>query len=297
MGNGMAYQYDVQQMLALLDQIIRKSVSEKEYLWLQEQLQRYEKEHKISFFNLTFTAIPRFVKKAYPASGETIGLEGIQSIRQNLTMAGWSADRLARSWWLLHLPAQDAAAYTRQMENLFKSAEMNEQVALYGTLPLFAYPEDFRHRASEGVRNNIGSVFEAVVLDNPYPSEYLEEAAWNQLVLKAFFMAKPVNRIIGLDERANARLAHILSDYAHERWAASRPVSSLLWRPVGRFLDEGIFPDIRRLSQSGNDRELQAALLACAQSDYEQARELLDQYPLYKQQIEAGKLTWEMLTD
>ena len=74
--------------------------------------------------------------------------------------------------------------------------------------------------------------------NNPYPAENLNEAAWNQMVLKAFFTEKPIDQIIGLDERANERLARTLSDYAHERWAAHRSVNPLLWRCVAPFINE-----------------------------------------------------------
>ncbi len=38
--------------------------------------------------------------------------------------------------------------------------------------------------------------------------------AWNQLVLKAFFTEKPIQQIIGLDERANEKLASTAYDFA-----------------------------------------------------------------------------------
>ena len=63
---------------------------------------------------------------------------------------------------------------------------MNELVALYSALPLLAYPEAWVHRCTEGIRSNIGPVLEAIMIANPYPSENLSEAAWNQVVLKAF---------------------------------------------------------------------------------------------------------------
>jgi hypothetical protein len=291
----MMYIYDAERMCSLLEQLLRKTITEKAFIWLEQQQQRFEKEKQSVFFNMTFTAIPRSIEKEIIHPNET-EIKALQRIRKNIDITGWSADRLARSWWLLHLPSENQEQYTQHIENLFKSAEMNEQVALYGALPLLAYPEQFRLRTAEGIRSNIGVVFETVALHNPYPSEYLDEAPWNQMVLKAFFMNKPVNRIIGLDQRANQNLARILSDYAHERWAASRPVNPLLWRPVSKFIDQHIFPDIQKLFLSGNDREIKAAALACSQSNYEPAKKLLNQYPEWKKQIEEGVLTWEQFT-
>ncbi len=91
---------------------------------------------------------------------------------------------------------------------------MNELTALYGALPFLAFPEAWKLRTAEGVRSNIGSVLEAIMVRNPYPAQYLDEPAWNQLVMKAFFTDKPVHLISGLDERANPELARILRDFS-----------------------------------------------------------------------------------
>lgn len=290
----MPYQYDVKRMHDLLELLIRKLIPEKNADWLKQQFLRWEQEKKIAQFNFTFTAIPRFIEKRTVHTDEK-EIVALQHIRKNFSIHGWSADRLVRCWWLLHLPVESEEEYSMQLENLFQMAEMNEQVALYSTLPLFAWPERFRLRTSEGIRTNIRPVFEAIALNNPYPSEYLEDIAWNQMVLKAFFMNINVNKIIGLDERANQELAYILLDYAHERWAASRAVNPLLWRPLGKFIDEKIFPDIRKLFHSGDEKERKAAALACTQTAYEPARKLLDRYPELKKQAESGEWTWELL--
>lgn len=290
----MAYPYDIKRMHNLLELLIRKTTDQKGLGWLQKQFLRWEQEKKISQFNFVFTAIPRFIKKKIVETDEkeTVAL---QHIRERFTINEWASDRLVRCWWLLHLPAENEDEYAMRLENLFTMAEMNEQVALYSALPLLAWPERFRLRTSEGIRTNMSVVFEAIALNNPYPSEYLADAAWNQMVLKAFFMDIDVNRIIGLEERANKDLAHILSDYAHERWAASRPVNPFLWRPISRFIDENIFPDIQKLFHSDDEKERKAAALACSQTEYKPAIELLDQYPELKKQIENGELTWNTL--
>ena len=131
-------------------------------------------------------------------------------------------DRLARVWWLLQLPADNETTYVNTITQLFKAGELNELVALYSALPVLAFPEAWRFQATEGIRNNIADVQSAIMLHNPYPADYFDEAAWNQLVLKAIFTDKDVTQITGLDERKNARLAQTLADFAAERRAAGR---------------------------------------------------------------------------
>lgn len=293
----MGYSYDSEKMRSLMEQYIIRTVSPKEWTWLKEQQTRFRESGKTSHYNLTFTMIPRFVKKTLfkPKGGD---MEAVDAIRKGLSLLNWTSDRLARAWWLLGLPAEDRDTYCGQISTLFKAAEMNEQIALYGALPLYAFPETFASRTSEGIRTNIGTVFEAIALDNPYAAGYLEEAAWNQLVLKAFFMDKPVNRIFGLMERANPRLAFILSDYAHERWAAGRPVNPWLWKPVAPFIDERLMSDIERLFASDIPAEKRAAALVSSESGFGPAARLLDKHTDLKRSIEQGTLGWnDLLAD
>jgi hypothetical protein len=238
---------------------------------------------------VAFAATPRKTGRL-PISLSETEIRGIHEICPHLMIQRWTIDRLCRVWLLMHLDPTDENVYVRTIENLFPTAEMSEQVALYSALPLLAYPELWRRRCTEGIRSNIADVLESIMCDNPYPSENLDEPAWNQLVLKAIFTEKPIHRIINLDERANQNLAYTLSDYAHERWAAHRPVHPLLWRCVGKFIDEKIFPDIVRIAFSELEVEREAAALACMQSTYPPARELVKNEAL--QAIVRSGITW-----
>ena len=144
---------------------------------------------------------------------------------------------------------------------LFDTAEINEAVALHAALPALKNPIEFLLRATDAVRSNMGSVFESIAFENPYPSLYFSELAWNQMVLKCIFNDKAIHRIYGLENRANQALADTLSDFAHERWAAGRRVPSQVWRLVPQFMNENLQSDINKLAQSDNPRDVLAAEL------------------------------------
>ena len=243
---------------------------------------------------LAFSAAPRFVGKNRLHTTDA-DLEQAQQMKRGFDPSRWTTDQAARTLLLLSLPTDDADAFVKKIETLFGTADMGELVALYGSLPLLPYPERFRKRAAEGVRTNMGDVYEAVALDNPYPAGFMDEDQWNQLVLKTLFVSKPLYRIYGIDERSNPKLARMLTDYAHERWAAGRTVSPELWRPIGPFIDEKNMQDIRRLFSQPNEAEQEAAALACAQSSYGPARELLEAHPDLKQKVESGELNWSLI--
>ena len=278
----------IEQIKVLFEVILKNNLTQDVWNWLSASV------NDSSATAATFTRIPRKTGKLLvKLSGEES-----QSLRElNSSMHGWTVDRLARVWLLMNLQEKDKAKYIQQIEPLFTGAEVNELVALYTALPYLSFPEHWKAKCAEGIRSNIGDVLQAIMCNNAYPATWLEESAWNQMVLKAFFTEKPVHLITGLDERANRELANALSYYAHERWAASRTVNPQLWRCVGKFIDEQLFPDIQKIAASENSFERDAAALACNDSSYQPAKELLDQLPASKQSIIAGQLTWSTLAE
>ena len=286
------FTYDVQALQKLLGSIIQRHVSPDTWNWMNE---RKTTAIGSSAFNTVFAAMPRKTGKALVQIKDEEKNQ-LQSLRPGLTINNWSIDRFARVWLLLHIDPSDEEKYFQSIDHLFLAAEMNELVALYSALPLLSYPERWRQRCADGIRSNIGDVLQAIMCNNPYPSEQLDEKAWNQLVLKAFFTERAVDEIIGLDERANQELANILSDYAHERWAAHREVNPLLWRCVAPFVDEEIFSDIERIASSNNIREQQAAALVIEQNNFSQLVSLLQSHPNLKQFM-GGQINWDTIAN
>jgi hypothetical protein len=277
----------------LLAEIIKQNSSGDQWNWLQEKSSP-PKNATATQLNIAFTAVPRKTGKKIIEA--TLDQERhIKTLLPGFSIHEWTIDRLCRVWLLAQLNADQKDSYIRIIEGLFLAAEMNELVALYSSLPLLSYPETWKLRCTEGIRSNIGSVLEAIMYENPYPAQFLDEPAWNQMILKAFFTDKNVVRITGLDERANERLASILVDYAHERWSAHRLVNPQLWRLVGKFIDEKYIADFEKLLQEGSDREKQAAALALSESNFIPAMKLLEKAGNPYRAIRDKTLTWDSL--
>lgn len=203
----------------------------------------------------------------------------------------WTVDQAARVRLLLAAVSDDAG-FARRLDQLCATADLDELVAFYRGLPLYPDPPRHRQRAAEGVRTNMRVVFEAVAHHNPYPAEQLPEDAWNQMVLKALFVGSALDPVVGLDGRANAALARMLCDYAHERWAAGRPLSPELWRCVGPFATGPMLADLARSLGSGSAPERAAAVLALRRSPDPEARSLLQRHAGLHDAVVARGIDW-----
>jgi hypothetical protein len=208
----------------------------------------------------------------------------------------WTVDQAARVRLLLAAETE-SDSFVRRLDQLCATADLDELVAFYRGLPL--YPDAARHRlrAAEGVRTNMRVVFEAVAHCNPYPAEQLPEDAWNQMVLKALFVGSTLAPIAGLDRRANATLARMLGDYAHERWSAGRPVSPELWRCVGPFATGPLLADLGRVLDAGAPPERAAAVLALRNASAPEARRLLARHAALCDTVAARGVDWHSVPE
>lgn len=285
---------DAGEFKKVITAVIKQNTVPEAFSWLQEKAVFVREEKGSAQLNLAFAAIPKKTGRQ-PIKLTEEEKKIVEGIHKEFSIDDWTIDRLCRLWLLTQADASEKDVYCSKIENLFKAAEMNELAALYSSLFFFAYPEEWQHRCTEGIRSNIGIVLEAIMYNNPYPFTNLDDLAWNQLVLKAFFTEKSINRIIGIDERANKELAWILIDYANERWAAHRTVNPQLWRLVGKFINESNFENIEKAFKSSDFKEKKAAALACFQSNYQPAKDLLESEPDLKSKILENNLSWGML--
>nr|AOW70738.1 hypothetical protein [Monodopsis sp. MarTras21] len=150
----------------------------------------------------------------------------------DLKINNWTNLELARIYFLIKITDKFEQEYEYIIENLFKTADINELVALYKSFPYLPQPQKFLFRAQEGARSNINLLFDAIALNNPYPMNFFNENSWNQLILKAFFIESDVKQIIGIERRANSSLVTLLTDFASEKSAAGRTVDPELWNLI-----------------------------------------------------------------
>lgn len=277
--------------LDLLELWLTRQLAEPAKSWFEQQMTTLTADMADRGLYLALGLVPRKLGK------DDLALSSADLEQANDARAGWdpsglSVDQAARIAFLLKAGGTGEAFRDRFVQ-LCRTADIAEQVAFYRGLPLYPNPELLAHQAGEAARTNMRSVFEALTHQNPYPFEQFDDNRWNHMVLKALFIGSTLYPIQGLGQRANADLARILRDYAHERWAAGRPVTPELWRCV---LASGeALGDLERALNGEDKLERQGAALTLASSADPKAKALLQTAPDLAKAIEDGQLSWDGL--
>ena len=275
---------------ALLLEWLRRQAAPDAAAWLDEQLQSVrEGPGSQKLFTAIGLASRRFAKLELALDASD--LAAAAEARPGWEPRGWSLADAARILLLVELSRREGS-FAAVFRDLCRTADVAEAIAFYRGLPLYARPAELESQAAEGARSSMQGVFEAVAHRNPYPREQFDEQRWNHMILKGLFVGSALAPVQGIDERANPRLAAMLIDYAHERWAAGRAVSPELWRCVGPFADAAAIADMARLFE-GTEQERQAAVLSLSDSPQPEAKRLLTAQPDLARQAASGELTWE----
>jgi hypothetical protein len=261
--------------------------------WLDAQIAALARVPSDAALEIALGMVPRRLGKA-ALSLTNSDLAAAGSARAGWEPRGWSVSDAARILLLSGLPAT-GKPFAERFRALCRTADVAELITLYRGLPLYPDPAALEEQAGEGLRSNMRAVFEAIAHNNPYPKAFFDDHRWNHMVLKALFIGSPLAPIQGLDERANPELARIMCDFAHERWAASRPVPYEIWRCVGPFAEGQAIDDLARALSSGEALERRAAALALAASPDRRAAQLLRDFPALAGDISDKRLTWTTL--
>jgi len=146
----------------------------------------------------------------------------------------WGTDEAARVALLLATDRNDNGAFSARVDKLCATAEINELIAYLKGFAVFPAPQALHARAREAARSSATPVFQAIACNNPYPFDYFDQPAWNQVVIKCIFVGAELESIVGLRARRNPELLAMLRDFVAERHAAGRPLPD----NVHRFIAE-----------------------------------------------------------
>jgi len=282
-------------MRDLLTEIVNQSAPPEASEWLRKQLAEQDSSFRKHPFYYAFSGVSRHFPRRgglviTPEQSERLGAQAA-----GLSLAQWDVFRLARVLLLLALARQEKSVFLETITALLNTADLREQTAIFSAYPLLPHQDDLVESAIEGLRSNIVDVFDSIALGNPFPAARFATAAWNQMVLKAIFISRPLYRITGLEQRRNGDLAAAISNLAHERWAAGRRIAAEAWRNCVGFVDDEIAADLHHLLETGEvaDREA-AALVLVADGDLRLA-DLRGRLEGEIDAIGAGTLSWDRL--
>ncbi|NNE76922.1 MAG: EboA domain-containing protein [Pricia sp.] len=276
-----------------LESLLKLNLASPTYSWLQTKIEEIVRSSSTKDLYLTYSLLGSKIDKSLPMA---FGLHNTELTDYLKTHEAKQLE-ISRIFLLSKILDQNASYFQPKVANLIQVADTGELETFLKYVVLLPEAENYKSTAVEALRTNITTVFDAISSKNPYPSKFFNDQQWNQMYLKAAFMERDLSDIVNIDENANKELARIISDYAHERWAASRSVDPLFWRPVSAFLDEHLMKDMERLLKSDNIQENRSGALCCFHSDKSEAKELLGKYPELLEQVENGKITWENIKD
>lgn len=213
-------------------------------------------------------------------------------------LQNWQYPHLARLLVLLSVSQRlTRDEYIEAVNELFKTADVNELILLGRSLAFLPEAELFIDRARENARSNIAPVFSSVAHYNEYALRFFDKGAWNQLVLKAAFLAEPIWNIPGLKRRNNAELVTMLRHYVEERQAAARSVPWDLWCCIGwRAQGENELEELRRQWEAADGKSRAAIALALTENPDPAARAAGEQL-LSNMNEPADRLSWPAIAE
>lgn len=247
----------IPQAIELLSAWLKTRLTPEGFAWFDAELRGLQAKPEQAHWFKALGMAPRKLGKAdmQPSAAD---LQAAQSLRQGLDPSEWSVDQTARIAFTLAFYQGDEAGFVQQIAMLVDTAEINELLAIFRGFALFPHPQALEPKAREAIRSSMRPVYEAISHRNPYPLEFFDEPAWNQMIVKAFFLDSSIWQIQGVDERYNADLSVILISLVQERWAAGRFIAPEIWRCAVPYANpEGVVIILQALAGKALEREQQ----------------------------------------
>ncbi len=213
---------------------IDKSILEQAQQWLQKAIHVINESDQV----IEDLGLYSAMAKRKLGSSKLNNPAAIDSWFSPLDISRWTTADIGR----LILLITAIERFPEQIDNIITSfyqmGDESEHIALTQALIFFAPAKFLTTLALDIGRTNNLEVLAALTLDNPYPASFYSETEFNQMVLKALFLGLAIERVEGIEQRANADLARMGENYVIERENANRTVPVDIWLTIGPFASE-----------------------------------------------------------
>jgi hypothetical protein len=224
---------------------LEERVSPEELAWVREAVAAIEADHAT-------------VRTRFPMVGRKAGRGPLDPDASPDDVHAWTVDDAARTLLLLALGDEVEA----ELRDLYRFGDAAERRGLLRALPYLPVGDRVMDIVDDAIRTNDTRLVAAAL--GPYATEHLDDAAYDQAVLKCVFIGVPIAPLDGLPVRATAETARMLAAFVHERVAAGRDIPAEVWDVIDRHppADELAAIEAERESEFADRREAAERALA-----------------------------------
>jgi hypothetical protein len=224
---------------------LEERVSPEELAWVREAVAAIE-------------ADPATVRTRFPMAGRKAGRGPLDPDASPDDVHAWTVDDAARTLLLLAL----GDGVEAELRDLYRFGDAAERRGLLRALPYLPVDDRVMDIVDDAIRTNDTRLVAAAL--GPYATEHLDDAAYDQAVLKCVFIGVPIAPLDGLPVRATAGTARMLAAFVHERVAAGRDIPAEVWDVIDRHppADELAAIEAERESEFADRREAAERALA-----------------------------------
>jgi len=183
--------------------------------WLRESVAAIEED-------------PAAIRTRFPMAGRKVGRGPLEAGADADDVHAWTVDDAARTLLLRAL----GDGVEAELRDLYRFGDAAERRGLLRALPYLGVGDRVADIVDDAIRTNDTRLVAAAL--GPWATEHLDDAAYDQAVLKCVFIGVPISPLDGLPARATRETARMLAAFVHERVAAGRDIPAEVWDVIDR---------------------------------------------------------------